>query len=328
LLDLPGWWERDIRVAYPMQVRPPEPGARGSFGIARKGPPADGKVAARRTPPLVITGGSGTLGRAFARICELRAIPYVALTRSDLDITEENQVVTAIEHFKPWAIVNAAGYVRVDDAEADRERCFRENVNGAVNIASVCAERGIRSAAFSSDLVFDGRSRAPYREGSPVAPLNVYGRSKAEAEQAILKAAPEALVIRTSTFFGPWDQANFLTRSLNCLRNKDTLVVPEEGTFSPTYVPDLVHVSLDLLLDGASNIWHLTNVGQTNWVEFARSTAKVAAVDVRNIRTVSMEELSRPAPRPSYSVLGSERGVYLPLLDDAVARYCHAVANA
>jgi dTDP-4-dehydrorhamnose reductase len=275
----------------------------------------------------LITGATGTLGRAFARICELRAIPYVALTRSDLDIVDEDQIVDAIEHFNPWAVVNAAGYVRVDEAEADRERCFRENLNGAVNVATVCSRHGIHSVAFSSDLVFDGRSRAPYREGSPVAPLNVYGCSKARAEEAILQAAPDALIIRTSTFFGPWDEANFLTRALNSLRSGNTLVVPEEGTFSPTYVPDLVNVTLDLLLDGAHTIWHLVNVGETSWIDFAKSAAKVASVDVRKIRTVSLEELSRPAPRPSYSVLASERGIFMPALDDAVARYCAAVVN-
>jgi dTDP-4-dehydrorhamnose reductase len=275
---------------------------------------------------LLITGATGTLGRAFARVCELRGIPYVALTRSDLDIVDEGQVVDAIAQLKPWAVVNAAGYVRVDDAEADRERCFRENLDGAVNIARVCAQHNIHSVAFSSDLVFDGRSRAPYREGSAVAPLNVYGESKARAEHKIMEAAPNgALIIRTSTFFGPWDEANFLTRSLRCLRSGKMLVVPQEGTFSPTYVPDLVDVSLDLLLDGADKIWHLANVGETNWMEFAKAAAKAAALDPCNIRGVSVQELSRPAARPSYSVLGTERGVFLPSLDDALGRYFWAL---
>ena len=276
----------------------------------------------------MILGATGTLGRAFARVCEARGIVYVALKRQDVDIGGSASVEAAIDAWHPWAVINAAGYVRVDDAEADTERCFRENVDGALNVATACARRGIPAVAFSSDLVFDGCTDAPYREASPVSPLSVYGASKAEAERRIAAAAPDTLIIRTSAFFGPWDAANFLTQVLNRLRSDEPVLVPEDGIVSPTYVPDLVNATLDLLLDGSRAVWHLANAGETSWADFARTAANAAAVAPRTLRVVSSEELRRPARRPAYSVLGTERGFVLPALDDALARYIASITRS
>src|SRR5205085_12659868 len=118
----------------------------------------------------------------------------------------------------PGAVVNAAGYVRVDDAEREAERCFRENTLGAENVASACAKHRLACVTFSSDLVFDGARDEPYLETDAPAPLNVYGRTKAEAEARVLAAYPDALVVRTSAFFGPWDEHNYVTAALRALR--------------------------------------------------------------------------------------------------------------
>ena len=132
---------------------------------------------------------------------------------------------------------------------------------------------------FSSDLVFDGKSREPYRESDDVSPQNVYGHSKADAEKRVLDKLPNALVIRTSAFFGPWDEYNFVTLALRTLAGGKRFSAADDSVVSPTYVPDLVHASLDLLIDGEGSIWHLANSGATTWFDLARRAAQLSGLD-------------------------------------------------
>jgi dTDP-4-dehydrorhamnose reductase len=238
-----------------------------------------------------------------------------------MDITDSASVDKALTQLNPWAVVNAAGYVRVDDAEREPDACLRVNAEGPAILAASCAKRGVPLLTFSSDLVFDGTCAIPYLESNAVAPLNVYGRSKAEAEVRVLKAHPSALVIRTSAFFGPWDEYNFVTIALRHLSAGQAFVAAEDSVVSPTYVPDLVHTSLDLLIDGEYGLWHLANNSAIAWAQLARLAASMAGVDASRIEARPTRELGLTAPRPTYSVLGSERGVLLPSLDNAMSRY-------
>jgi dTDP-4-dehydrorhamnose reductase len=188
-------------------------------------------------------------------------------------------------------------------------------------LASACVKRNIGLVNFSSDLVFNGKHSQPYLESDRVAPLNVYGHSKARAEQWVLYHHPCSLIIRTSAFFGPWDEHNFLTIALRTLMAGQTFVAAEDAIVSPTYVPDLVNASLDLLIDGECGLWHLANPGAIAWADLARHTAQLAGVDVSPIQPCPIKMLGLVAPRPNYSVLGSERGVLLPDLDQAITRY-------
>jgi dTDP-4-dehydrorhamnose reductase len=271
--------------------------------------------------PLAIIGATGTLGKAFACLCDLRGIHYQLLTRQEMDITDPASVDRMLSELQPWAVVNAAGYVRVDDAEREVDACLRVNAQGPAILAASCEKQGVPLLTFSSDLVFDGACATPYLESNPVAPLNVYGRIKVEAEVRVLKAHPSALVIRTSAFFGPWDDYNFVTIALRHLTAGQTFVAAEDGVVSPTYVPDLVNTSLDLLIDGECGLWHLANQSAIAWAELARLAASIAGVDASRVEARPTRELGLAAPRPTYSVLGSERGMLLPSLDNAIARY-------
>jgi dTDP-4-dehydrorhamnose reductase len=168
-------------------------------------------------------------------------------------------VEAAIAKYKPWAIVNTAGYVRVDDAETDSDNCYRDNTDGPAKLAQSCKRHGIRFLTISSDLVFDGTKDSAYDETDAPAPLNIYGSSKMLAEQQVLKILPEALVIRTSAFFGIWDKHNFVYHALHAFMSGNSFTAASDVTISPTYVPDLVHTALDLLIDGEAGIWHLAN---------------------------------------------------------------------
>ena len=274
--------------------------------------------------PILITGSSGTLGRAFARVCLERHLAYRLTRRSELDIAVPDSVAAALDRLEPWLVVNGAGYVRVDDAEADHERCHRENALGPEILARACAKRGVALVSFSSDLVFDGAKSEPYDEQDRPSPLCVYGRSKLEAEARVLDAHPAAMIVRTSAFFGPWDEHNFVTTSLRDLAAGRCVRAAHDTVVSPTYVPDLVHACLDLAIDGESGLWHLTNDGRTTWAELARAVAELAGHDADRIIEVPGHTLARRARRPLYSALTSERGALLPTLDDALRRYREA----
>jgi dTDP-4-dehydrorhamnose reductase len=270
---------------------------------------------------LLITGATGTLGHAFAHCCEKRGLAYVVLSRTEMDITSAESVEEAIKLHRPWGVINTAGYVRVDDAESDAERCRLANTHGPLNLARVCSREGLRLVTFSSDLVFDGKRRSPYVERDSVQPLSVYGMSKADAEREVLTAYPATLVIRTSAFFGPWDQHNFLTISMRRLAAGLTVSAPEDWIVSPTYVPDLVNASLDLLIDDERGLWHLANEGAISWADFLRMGAGEAGLDSRQVLGCTGRDLGLRAQRPPFSALGSERGLLLPTLASSIHRY-------
>lgn len=312
ILDIPGWWHRQERLLFPAVS------CGGEIGNGKNRNSSNIPVS---SAPLAIVGARGTLGRAFARLCEVRGIKYSLLCRQEMDITNPDSVDAVLAELKPWAVVNAAGYVRVDDAEREPDVCLLHNTEGAAFLATACERYNLPLLTFSSDLVFDGAVSNPYRETDTVAPLNVYGCSKALAEKLVLKVNPLSLVIRTSAFFGPWDDYNFVTIALRQLSAGNTFVAADDAIISPTYVPDLVHASLDLLIDGESGLWHLANKGAIAWADLARLAAQTAGVSDRNLIACPTQELGLVAPRPAYSVLGSERGDLMPYLDSAISRY-------
>ncbi len=188
-------------------------------------------------------------------------------------------------------------------------------------LASACARHQVHLTTFSSDLVFDGLQGSPYHEGDSVSPLNIYGHSKAAAEQIVLEQNGAALVVRTSSFFGPWDSFNFVTQVLDTLARGALFTAASDLTVSPTYVPDLVHACLDLIIDRESGVWHLTNGTALTWSELAGKAALQAGIDSSRLEERRAADFHFQARRPYYSALGSKRGVLLPPLDNAIARY-------
>ena len=271
--------------------------------------------------PILIIGATGTLGSAFARICEQRHLPFTLLGRQEMDIAVTASVERACARYLPWAVINASGYVNVDNAETDVVRCFRENTIGPSVLAEICAREGIELLTFSTDLVFGGEQQRPYLESDRVSPLNAYGRSKVRAEQQVLDRHAGALVVRTSAFFGPWDHYNFITMGLKALAEERPFAAAKDITVSPTYVPDLVHACLDLLVDGEAGIWHLTNGEAITWADLLMKAAGKAGIEAGTLDPRESNQLAYIAPRPHYSALSSERASFLPCLDDALDRY-------
>jgi len=312
VLDTPGWWHRLERLTYqPVSHQHERAASPSSRSVKRTGNPSRS---------LLITGATGTLGQAFARICTIRGLAYQLLRRDQLDIADRDSVRRALDQYEPWAIINAAGYVRVDEAERDKERCMRENVVGPVSLAKECERQKLPLVTFSSDLVFDGLKQELYIESDSCSPLNVYGKSKAEAELRVLEHFSKALVIRTSAFFGPWDRFNFVYAVLDTLSKGRPLFAASDITVSPTYVPDLVNAVLDLLIDGEHGIWHVANPGVVTWASFAQHAAAQGGLDPAGVQPRHGCALGFVAPRPSFTALSSERGNFMPAFEDALDR--------
>lgn len=297
VLDLPGWWKRPGRTH-----------ARPSYAMLPR------STSAR---PILITGATGTLGQAFARICAHRGLHHILTSRAELDITDEASIAAALERYKPWAIINTAGFVRTWEADDRFDECLAINATGPELLGHACKAAGIPLVTFSSDLVFDGKLGRSYLEPDEPAPVCAYGRSKAEAEGRLLAIDSDALIIRTSAFFGPWDRYNFLFETIEKLKRGEEVVASDRTIVSPTYVPDLVHATLDLLLDGESGIWHLTNQGAISWHELAREAASGAKLGREAIRLV------RPADGDEHAdtSLSSRRGLLLRPLDQALSDF-------
>lgn len=299
VLDGLGWWRRPDRFFVPPAAPLQAP-----------------QVLVHTPRQLVITGGRGTLGSALSRVCAHRGLAHELLSRTDMDIADEASVAAALERHRPWAVINAAGYVRVAEAALESERCFRENAAGAEVLARACARLGIPYVTFSSDLVFDGSLGRAYVETDKVSPLCVYGNSKAEAERRVMQAFPDALVVRTSAFFGPWDRYNFVHAVLRDLSAGRRVEASDDVQVSPTYVPDLAHAAIDLLIDRVNGIWHLANQGAISWYEFAERAARQAGLDASAL-------VKTHGGGRGITALSSERGLILPSFASAIERYVH-----
>ncbi|WP_043694013.1 sugar nucleotide-binding protein [Luteibacter sp. 9133] len=313
-----GWWQRSQRFGGEAAASP-------AIGL----PPLRVSSLPRlradnERPSIVIIGANGMLGRTFARACAERDLHHRLLNRSELDIADADSVYAALVRFRPWAVINAAGYARVDEAERDPTRCFRENALGPEILARACAREGIELLTFSTHLVFDGERRSPYLESDAVSPLNVYGLSKARSETLVLDRYPGALVVRTSALFGPSYENSFVASALRALRAGQSFQAAHDVTISPTYVPDLVDTCLDLLIDREAGIWHITNGDAVTWSQLAVRAAARAGVDSKRLRDRAARRSGIAAVLPRYSALGSQRGFSMPSLDDALDRYLGA----
>ena len=313
-LGAPGWWRSPERIAFVVDR-----------AVAPTHPPTRARTAATDRP-LLVTGAAGTLGSAFVRLCRERGLSCVGRGHHDLDATDRNAVERAVRETGAWAVINAAGYVRVDDAERDAAACHRANVAVPATLAAACAEQEIPLLTFSSDLVFDGEKRAPYVESDAPRPSGIYGITKADAERRVLAVLPSALVVRAAWFFGPWDAWNVVTASLRKAAEGQVVELPDDQLVSPTYVPDLVHTALDLLIDGERGIWHLASAGATTPLELVKAACRLLDLD-DSLITARRASYPGMATRPAQSVLESERASIMPSLEHALIRYSHATRS-
>lgn len=289
VLDGHSWWQAPTRYYH-------APVGSRSVSLARPARP-------------VLIAGNGRLGQAFAAACAMRGLATEVMGRDRLDPGDRD----AIEALRPRAVVNCSGWSGALPADDAPERVWRDNVTGAVVLAGACAETGIPCTVVSSDQVFDGRLQDPYRESHPVTPLGLFGRTKAEAERAIVGAHKGALIARTGPLFGA-DEPDMVRRAVREVVRVTGMNVDGDLVLSPTYIPDLVHAVLDLLIDEAAGVWHLANEGTIVSRDF---------LDRMRLPYPGVPGGGRSALNFS---LASERSSIMPPLAEALERYERLIA--
>lgn len=237
----------------------------------------------------------------------------VALTRADLDVTDPD---AAREALAGATVINCAAYTDVDGAESNPEDAHAVNEEGARGVAQA-AERVIY---VSTDYVFDGTKDSPYVESDPTAPLQIYGHSKLAGERATAASNPNHLIVRSSWLFGPGGK-NFVETILALGKQRDELRVVNDQRGCPTFSGHLAEALVGLAASDQRGILHLAAAGSCSWFEFAREILSRAGVNSL-VKPCNSDEFPRPARRPAYSVLGSERGgPGLPAWQDGLEAY-------
>jgi len=249
----------------------------------------------------VVTGGTGQLGTAFRPLLLGAVFP----SRSELDLGRIDRIPAILDRLAPDTLVNCAAYTAVDAAETDQAAAFTVNAAAVGAMAAWCATRGARFVTFSTDYVFDGTANRPYVESDPTCPINAYGRTKEAAERLALAANRASLIIRTSWLISGTHR-NFVSAILDRARHGTVRVVDDQHG-CPTITDDLAAGTLRALTADATGILHLTSQGATTWYELARRAVELADADPDLVRPTTSDAFPRPAPRPHWSVLGSER---------------------
>lgn len=264
---------------------------------------------------LLITGAAGMLGLDLQAAAAAAGHELVALARAELDITDADAVESAINAAAPDVVINCAAHTNVDGAESDSDSAHRINGTGAGSVARAASRAGAWILQVSTDYVFDGVKRTPYLESDPTAPRSVYGASKLAGELAVAQAAPDAhTIVRCSALFGNGGPC-FPATMLRLAGEREELTVVDDQVTCPTFTAHLAPALLSLVTAASPplGVLHVAPAGECSWYRFAVEIMDRTGAATR-IVPGSTAELARPAPRPGYSVMRSERGA--PVLPD------------
>jgi dTDP-4-dehydrorhamnose reductase len=264
---------------------------------------------------VLITGAAGMLGRELVAAARSAGHEILAPSSSELDITDAAGVGHAVAVAGPDVIVNCAAWTDVDGAETDYEAALEVNGGGAGNVARAAARAGAWTVQISSDYVFDGGKREPYVESDPVDPLSAYGRTKLAGEREVAAGAPgRHTIVRSSWLFGFPGQC-FPATILRLAAEREELKVVDDQVGCPTFTGHLAPALVDIAARRPVGILPVVGAGACSWFEFAREIVAAAGLSCQ-VRPCSTAQMPRPARRPAYSVLGTERGDETPALPD------------
>jgi dTDP-4-dehydrorhamnose reductase len=258
---------------------------------------------------VVITGAGGMLGRSLVGVLKQRGIDAVAFDRASLDISDESALARVFREHRPTLLLNAAAHTKVDLCEDEPAKADAINGHAVGAIARLAREYGTALVHYSTDFVFDGSERRPYRVDDPTHPLSRYGQSKLLGEQKLIEHAPPRwLICRTAWAYGAGGM-NFPRIIVERARQGQPLKVVDDEVGSPTYTHDLAAATLDLLDAGAAGPWHVCNAGSVSRFDFAKAILEEFGVSTTLTPITTAEWFQiRPkqAHRPAYSVLDVE----------------------
>jgi dTDP-4-dehydrorhamnose reductase len=283
---------------------------------------------------LLVTGGAGMLAYDVLRVAEQAGHELTAIDLPELDITDAAAVDAYFESLRPDAVVNCAAWTDVDGAEARPDAAHAVNATGAGNLARAAASSGAALLHLSTDYVFDGHApldadgrERPYLESDPTGPRSVYGATKLAGELEVLAASPRHTVVRSAWLFGVAGR-NFVDTMLRLAGEREAVQVVDDQVGCPTWTGHLAPALLGLLEREVRGLVHLAGSGAVSWNAFAQEIFRQAEVACR-VEPATSAQMARPAPRPAYSVLASERPEVLPMPDwrDGLAGYLAARAG-
>ncbi len=283
---------------------------------------------------LLVTGAAGMLGLDVLRAGGRAGHELIGVDLPELDITDPGPVQQSFERMVPDVVLNCAAWTDVDGAETHAEQAHAVNADGAGNLARAAASVGAPLVHVSTDYVFSGEacvdaSGAPraYVESDPTGPRSVYGQSKLAGEQQVLAASPRHTVARSAWLFGVGG-ANFAETMLRLAAERDAVQVVTDQVGCPTWTGHLAPALLGLIEREVAGLVHLAGAGHVSWNGFAKEIFRQAEVDCR-VEAATTAQMPRPAPRPAWSVLESERDDVLPLppWQDGLAGYLAARAG-
>jgi dTDP-4-dehydrorhamnose reductase len=283
---------------------------------------------------LLVTGAKGMLAYDVLRVAKQAGHEVQAIDLPELDITDAEAVLAYFDQQRPEAVINCAAWTDVDGAETRPDAAQAVNATGAGALATAAAHQDAPLLHLSTDYVFPGHSPLddageprPYVESDPTGPLSVYGKTKLEGEQAVLAGSSRNTVVRSAWLFGVHGR-NFVDTMLRLASERECVQVVDDQIGSPTWTGHLAPALLGLLEREVRGLVHLAGGGSVSWNGFAKEIFRQAEVDCR-VEPATSEQMARPAPRPAFSVLASERPEVLPMPDwrDGLAGYLAARAG-
>ena len=260
----------------------------------------------------LLTGSKGQLARCFRdRLPENWEL--IATDSTSLDITDTEAVRNMVQNFQPDAIVNAAAFTAVDKAEAHVGTAFAVNATAVHNLASAARACQARFIHISTDYVFDGTNKTPYKEQDYTNPQSVYGRTKVSGELLALAANPDSVIIRTSWLFSEYGN-NFVKTMIRLAGERDNLSIVHDQTGSPTYAGDLAQAIITLLQQPVAprGIYHYGGNKSVTWYEFAQAIFQAAQQQdpdfkIPQLNAITTDQYPLPAPRPAYSIMDCQK---------------------
>lgn len=249
---------------------------------------------------ILVTGANGMLGQDLCPILEDEGYDVIETDVDTLDITNESQIEKVFNDKKPNMVIHCAAYTNVDKAEDDIDTARLINAKGTENIAKACGKNGIAMVYISTDYVFDGKKQTPYVPDDKPNPINNYGITKYEGEEAVRKYCQKHYIARTAWLYGIHGK-NFVETMLS-FKDKEELKVVDDQIGCPTWTVELANGIAELIDDADYGTYHVCGSGETSWYGFAKEIFELEGLSV-NLKPCKTDEFPRPASRPKYSVM-------------------------
>lgn len=249
---------------------------------------------------VLVTGAYGMLGKDLCPVLENKGYDVVETDVDIMDITSPTSIEKMFFLEKPDIVIHCAAYTNVDKAEEDIKTARLINVNGTENVAKACSKYNATMVYISTDYVFDGQGNKPYKPNDKTAPLNNYGLTKWEGEEAVRKNLEKYFICRTSWLYGHYGR-NFVETMIS-LADKPELKVVDDQVGCPTWTVDLSEAIVKIIETKPYGTYHTCGGGSTSWYGFAEEIFKQAGLNV-NLKPCTTDEFPRPAKRPAYSIM-------------------------